>query len=73
MGADAECLSSPLYPVESAGGLLLELLILAYLFYAMMVLTDEYLMGTGYSEYIDLSIRKFSLSVEAGACLVRRM
>lgn len=69
MGAE-ECVDSTLFKYESAGGLLLELVLLGYLFYMMMVLTDEYLMGTVHAEYIDISIHKFHLSTNAGACLV---
>ena len=69
MGAE-ECMESTLFKYESAGGLVVEAVLLAYLFYVMMVLTDEYLMGTWHIEYIDISIHKFHLSTTAGACLV---
>ena len=55
---------------EVYGGLAVEGLILVYLFCVMMVLTDEYLMGTSHTEYIHLTIHRYHLSIEAGACLV---
>ena len=45
MSAEEECVSSFLYDFEAQGGFMLEGLLLVYLFYMMMVLTDEYLMG----------------------------
>ena len=70
MGAEEECAESVLFRFESGSGLLVEVMLLAYLFYMMMVLTDEYLMGTDHTEYIDIAIRKFHLSTSAGAVVV---
>lgn len=40
------CVISSLYTFETYGGLVFEVLAIIGLFYAMMVLTDEFLMGS---------------------------
>lgn len=40
------CARTTFYAFETDGGIALEVLGIAVLFYAMMVLTDEFLMGT---------------------------
>lgn len=60
-----ECYEDTLFYTESYGFIIIELLIIALTFVAMMVLSDKFLM-----EYVLRSIKKYSLSNAAGGCLI---
>jgi len=59
------CAETSFYTFERNGGIALEVLGVVVLFYAMMVLTDEFLM-----EYIYVTINRFKLSNGGGSCLI---
>lgn len=47
MSEGISCIEDELFRFEKDGGIVLEFLVLFVLFYAMMLLTDDYLMGKG--------------------------
>jgi Ca2+/Na+ antiporter len=64
------CSTNSFYTFEANGGLILEIVGILVLFYAMMVLTDEFLMGEFYAEYIYITINRYKLSNGGGSCLI---
>ena len=67
---ELDCSGHSLRSFEVNGGLFLEVATLFLLFYSMVVLIDQYLMGEAYTEYLEITIRRYNLSVEAGGCLI---